>query len=221
GSSSAVVNSGCQRSFFGPGGDASRRRRVATGSGRRPSTARSRHPPSRRGARPVPGRRPGQRHWSAGRAARCRSRRGSNPGPWPASPAPAASRGRRRRTASGRRRGGRRGGDRLALGDNSNGGGQERRQQGGPQRRDAGRSVRSQNGTARGGGRGRGGAGPEAVLLEGLVQGDAGHADAEGVADEVDQVGAAGGGVAEEGPGDGPGIARQELAVGAAIQAVV
>ena len=41
------------------------------------------------------------------------------------------------------------------------------------------------------------------------------------MADEVDQVGAGGVGVAEEEPGDGPGIARQELAVGAAIQAVV
>src|SRR5262249_13159831 len=49
----------------------------------------------------------------------------------------------------------------------------------------------------------------------------AGDADAEGVIDEVDEVSAAGVGVCAEEMGDGAGIAGQELAIRAAVHAVM
>jgi hypothetical protein len=61
----------------------------------------------------------------------------------------------------------------------------------------------------------------DAELLEELVQGDAGDADAEGLVDEVEEVGAGGLGLAEEELDDGAGVAWQEFAVGAAVEAVV
>jgi hypothetical protein len=54
----------------------------------------------------------------------------------------------------------------------------------------------------------------EAELFEELVQGDARDADGEGGVDEVEQVGAAGVGLAEEELCDGAGEAGQEFAVG-------
>jgi hypothetical protein len=61
----------------------------------------------------------------------------------------------------------------------------------------------------------------EAELLEELVQGDARDAHAEGLVEEVDQVGASGLGVGQEECDEGPGVAGQELAVGPSVQAVV
>jgi hypothetical protein len=61
----------------------------------------------------------------------------------------------------------------------------------------------------------------EAVLLEELIQGDAGDADREGIVDEVEEVGPCGVGVVEKEVGDGAGIAWQELAIGTAVHAMV
>src|SRR5262249_2227043 len=115
----------------------------------------------------------------------------------PASGAPGPSRGRRRRIGCGRAKGGRR------------------------------RSGRGQRvgavGRRRDRGRGRGAAGDvvKAEALEEVVHGDARDADAERLANEVEQVGAGGGGVGQEERGKGAGVAGQELAVRAAVHAVV
>ena len=73
----------------------------------------------------------------------------------------------------------------------------------------------------RGGGRCRRRDRVEAVLLEELVQGHTRDAHLEGLVDEVQHVGAGGLGVAVEEVGDRPGVAGQELAVGAAVEAVM
>ena len=55
----------------------------------------------------------------------------------------------------------------------------------------------------------------EAELLEEVVQGDAGDTHAEGLVEEVDQVGAGGLRATQEELDKGAGVAWQELAVGA------
>ena len=61
----------------------------------------------------------------------------------------------------------------------------------------------------------------EPELLEEVVQGDPGDANAKGPIDEVDQIGPSRLGVGEHVPGDRPGITWQEFAVGAAIHSVM
>ena len=61
----------------------------------------------------------------------------------------------------------------------------------------------------------------EAKLLKEVVESDARDTHAEGGINEIDEVGAAGVGMGEAEFEDGSGIARQKLAVGAAIHAVV
>jgi hypothetical protein len=61
----------------------------------------------------------------------------------------------------------------------------------------------------------------ETVLLEEVIQGDAGNADLPGAVDESDDVSAAGLRVGEEELGDGSGKAGQEFAVGTTVHAVM
>ena len=61
----------------------------------------------------------------------------------------------------------------------------------------------------------------EAEPLEEVIQRDAGDTDLPGAVDDVDEVGAAGLRMGEEKLGKGPRVARQEVAVGPVIQAVM
>jgi hypothetical protein len=61
----------------------------------------------------------------------------------------------------------------------------------------------------------------EAELLEEVVQGDAGDTHAEGLIEEVDQVGAGGFRATQEELDKGAGVAWEELAVGASVHAVM